>query len=177
MLCVGYSDRDQVFIVRNSWGDEWGDEGYCYIPYAYLMNSRFNDGDSWIIRRVEEPEIDESTWEDDEESLIEEVDSELAAMSDEDFATMRDAMGDIPFETRLALILLFAAASDGEIDDDELTGIVTVLERVHEGLGIALDAEKVLRKASKRIEKDDNAFDETWRSSRSTSRRGCSRPS
>jgi C1A family cysteine protease len=161
MLCVGYSDRDQVFIVRNSWGDEWGDQGYCYIPYAYLMNSRFNDGDSWIIRRVEEPEIDESTWEDDEESLIEEVDSELAAMSDEDFATMRDAMGDIPFETRLALILLFAAASDGEVDDDELTGIVTVLERVHEGLGIALDAEKVLRKASKRIEKQDDAFEES----------------
>jgi hypothetical protein len=125
------------------------------------MNSRFNDGDSWIIRRVEEPEIDESTWEDDEESLIEEVDSELAAMSDEDFATMRDAMGDIPFETRLALILLFAAASDGEVDDDELTGIVTVLERVHEGLGIALDAEKVLRKASKRIEKQDDAFEES----------------
>jgi len=161
MLCVGYSDRDQVFIVRNSWGDEWGDEGYCYIPYAYLMNPRFNDGDSWIIRRVEEPEIDESTWEDDEESLIEDVDSELAAMSDEEFAAMRDAMGDIPFETRLALILLFAAGSDGEIDDDELTGIVTVLERVHEGLGISLDAEKVLRKASKRIEKDDGAFDDT----------------
>ena len=29
MLCVGYSDPDQVFIVRNSWGEEWGEQGYC----------------------------------------------------------------------------------------------------------------------------------------------------
>ena len=45
MLCVGYSDPDQVFIVRNSWGASWGDKGYCYIPYAYLMNQKFNSGD------------------------------------------------------------------------------------------------------------------------------------
>ncbi|CAI6342504.1 unnamed protein product [Periconia digitata] len=32
MLCVGYSDHDQVFIVRNSWGETWGDRGYCYMP-------------------------------------------------------------------------------------------------------------------------------------------------
>ena len=25
MLCVGYSDTDKVFIVRNSWGNDWGD--------------------------------------------------------------------------------------------------------------------------------------------------------
>src|SRR5262245_15791820 len=33
MLCVGYSDPDRVFIVRNSWGPDWGDKGYCYMPY------------------------------------------------------------------------------------------------------------------------------------------------
>ena len=32
MLCVGYSDVDQLFIVRNSWGEKWGDKGYCYMP-------------------------------------------------------------------------------------------------------------------------------------------------
>ncbi|PKL76765.1 MAG: peptidase C1, partial [Candidatus Melainabacteria bacterium HGW-Melainabacteria-1] len=26
MLCVGYSDPDKVFIVRNSWGEDWGDK-------------------------------------------------------------------------------------------------------------------------------------------------------
>eukprot|EP00327_Prymnesium_parvum_P024827 CAMPEP_0113267530 /NCGR_PEP_ID=MMETSP0008_2-20120614/20656_1 /TAXON_ID=97485 /ORGANISM="Prymnesium parvum" /LENGTH=60 /DNA_ID=CAMNT_0000116565 /DNA_START=1 /DNA_END=180 /DNA_ORIENTATION=- /assembly_acc=CAM_ASM_000153 len=24
MLIVGYMDREQVFIVRNSWGENWG---------------------------------------------------------------------------------------------------------------------------------------------------------
>jgi C1A family cysteine protease len=46
MLCVGYSDPDRVFIVRNSWGSDWGDKGYCYIPYDYLMSEKYNDGDS-----------------------------------------------------------------------------------------------------------------------------------
>jgi hypothetical protein len=50
MLCVGYSEDDQVFIVRNSWGASWGDKGYCYMPYKYLMNPKFNLGDSWILR-------------------------------------------------------------------------------------------------------------------------------
>jgi hypothetical protein len=36
MLAVGYSDQDEVFVVRNSWGPRWGDKGYCYIPYAYM---------------------------------------------------------------------------------------------------------------------------------------------
>ncbi|UJR08053.1 hypothetical protein I4U23_012330 [Adineta vaga] len=38
MLAVGYSDRSQCFIVRNSWGEKWGDKGYCYIPYSYMCN-------------------------------------------------------------------------------------------------------------------------------------------
>ena len=42
MLCVGYSDANKVFIVRNSWGDDWGDRGYCYIPYDYMTNSELN---------------------------------------------------------------------------------------------------------------------------------------
>ncbi len=49
MLCVGYSDKDQVFLVRNSWGPGWGVRGYCYIPYGYLANSDFCH-DAWTIR-------------------------------------------------------------------------------------------------------------------------------
>lgn len=33
MLIVGYSDQDRVFIVQNSWGEEFGNKGFCYIPY------------------------------------------------------------------------------------------------------------------------------------------------
>ena len=41
MLCVGYSDTAQRFIVRNSWGPHWGHHGYCYIPYHYLTDPRY----------------------------------------------------------------------------------------------------------------------------------------
>ena len=31
MLLVGYNDRQSIFIVRNSWGTSWGDQGYGYL--------------------------------------------------------------------------------------------------------------------------------------------------
>jgi C1A family cysteine protease len=48
---VGYDNAKQWFIVRNSWGVDWGALGYCYIPYAYLLNPNLAD-DYWTIRRV-----------------------------------------------------------------------------------------------------------------------------
>ena len=39
MTIVGFSDELQMFLVRNSWGDDWGDRGYCYMPYAYIENN------------------------------------------------------------------------------------------------------------------------------------------
>ncbi|CAF0766498.1 unnamed protein product [Didymodactylos carnosus] len=40
MLAVGYSDKSKCFIVRNSYGEKWGDKGYCYIPYDYMTNPK-----------------------------------------------------------------------------------------------------------------------------------------
>lgn len=42
MVIVGYSDKDKVFIVRNSWGTDFGDRGYCYIPYTYVLDTTQN---------------------------------------------------------------------------------------------------------------------------------------
>jgi C1A family cysteine protease len=51
-MCVaGYDDAQQWFIVRNSWGDQWGDGGYGYMPYAYLLDPDLA-GDFWTVRRV-----------------------------------------------------------------------------------------------------------------------------
>jgi hypothetical protein len=70
MLCVGYSEADEMFIVRNSWGEEWGDKGYCYMPYQYVINEKFNLGDSWIIKRTDPIPDFEDTWVNDKKSII-----------------------------------------------------------------------------------------------------------
>jgi C1A family cysteine protease len=49
MCCVGYDLDKQYFIVRNSWGPSWGDNGYCYFPINYLGNQDFAD-DFWTVR-------------------------------------------------------------------------------------------------------------------------------
>lgn len=148
MVCVGYSDKDQVFIVRNSWGNEWGDDGYCYIPYKYMMNEKYNDGDSWYIRRVDELALEEALWGEDS-SVTGDYETELGEMSDEDYQEMLEAMGDVPLETRIALVIYNAASWDGEVSDEELDEISTYLESTFESLGSELSAKKVLRTCRK----------------------------
>jgi C1A family cysteine protease len=50
VLAVGYDDSQQRFIVRNSWGASWGQNGYFTIPYGYLSDRNLSD-DFWTIRR------------------------------------------------------------------------------------------------------------------------------
>lgn len=42
MVIVGYSDDTKFFLVRNSWGENFGDKGYCYIPYSYICDPELN---------------------------------------------------------------------------------------------------------------------------------------
>jgi len=68
MLCVGYSEPDQMFIIRNSWGKTWGDNGYCYIPYDYIIHDDYNGRDSWIIKSVENLDFSDGVWDESEDS-------------------------------------------------------------------------------------------------------------
>jgi C1A family cysteine protease len=53
-LAVGYDDASQRFIVRNSWGEGWGQGGYFTMPYAYL-GDRSLASDLWTIRLMAKP--------------------------------------------------------------------------------------------------------------------------
>jgi C1A family cysteine protease len=35
VLVCGYDDANSFWIIRNQWGEDWGDKGYCYMPYGY----------------------------------------------------------------------------------------------------------------------------------------------
>ncbi len=50
MLIVGYDRNERQFLVRNSWGTQWGDNGYCRFPFAYIDPVAGLSGDLWVIR-------------------------------------------------------------------------------------------------------------------------------
>ena len=43
MVLCGFNDKQQVFKVRNSWGKDFGDSGYCYLSYDYIMQYGYWD--------------------------------------------------------------------------------------------------------------------------------------
>jgi C1A family cysteine protease len=38
VLLVGYNDAGQYFIVKNSWGPGWGEDGFFRIAYSELKS-------------------------------------------------------------------------------------------------------------------------------------------
>jgi len=57
VAAVGFDDEMKIgssvgaFVIRNSWGVEWGDKGYGYLPYDYVLNGLALDW--WALVKAE----------------------------------------------------------------------------------------------------------------------------
>jgi C1A family cysteine protease len=51
VMAIGYDDSTKRFLIRNSWGTGWGQQGHFTMPYDYVLNSNLAD-DFWTIRVV-----------------------------------------------------------------------------------------------------------------------------
>jgi C1A family cysteine protease len=49
VCAVGYDMEAKRFLVRNSWGTDWGMAGHFTMPFDYLTNSNLAD-DFWTVR-------------------------------------------------------------------------------------------------------------------------------
>lgn len=54
VLLVGYNKQQGRYIARNSWGTNWGDRGYFYMPFQVIQNTMMSN-DFWIIKNVNNP--------------------------------------------------------------------------------------------------------------------------
>lgn len=61
VLAVGYTDTH--LIVRNSWGANWGEKGYFYMPFLFAEDGDFT-ADFWTITRSP-VSIGEEPWQPD----------------------------------------------------------------------------------------------------------------
>jgi C1A family cysteine protease len=51
VLVIGYDNARKAFLVRNSWGADWGTQGGCFwLPYEYMLNPDLAD-DFWVIMK------------------------------------------------------------------------------------------------------------------------------
>jgi C1A family cysteine protease len=48
-VAAGYDDSNQYFIIRSSWGDSVGKNGYYFMPYQYVINKQLSR-DFWTVR-------------------------------------------------------------------------------------------------------------------------------
>ncbi len=53
VMAVGYDDASKRLTIRNSWGADWGLQGYFTMPYDYAASTNLAD-DFWTLRVMEQ---------------------------------------------------------------------------------------------------------------------------
>jgi C1A family cysteine protease len=51
---VGWDDDDQYFILRNTWGDDWGENGYMRIKYT---SARISCEAAYLVPKAQRPSV------------------------------------------------------------------------------------------------------------------------
>ncbi|MEB3197680.1 MAG: C1 family peptidase [Candidatus Sericytochromatia bacterium] len=52
VVAVGYDDAKQAFLIRNSWGTDWGVKGHFWMPYKFFVSNYVGSyfyGDCWTL--------------------------------------------------------------------------------------------------------------------------------
>ncbi|OYX47321.1 MAG: hypothetical protein B7Y90_13190 [Alphaproteobacteria bacterium 32-64-14] len=52
VLVVGFDDASRTWLAQNSWGEKWGERGFCRIPYELAAKYTWND-ELWAIGALE----------------------------------------------------------------------------------------------------------------------------
>ena len=161
MCCVGYSDPDQCFIVRNSWGHQWGDGGYCYIPYSLLMSDA-NFDDSWVIYDVNpiNTKDAEDAWSEDSESIFVDINNEFTKMSDETWQAMCQELGKYDVVYCLGALYNIACWADENLADEEAKLALDKLKKILVTFGMDYSPKKVMKHCENLwVNEDDDFFE------------------
>ena len=79
MVLCGFNDEQRVFKVRNSWSTDFGDRGYCYLSYDYIMQYGY-----WDCVAIQEIAVEQETDSNEEGKEVEKIEDTVFTIKQTD---------------------------------------------------------------------------------------------